>query len=85
MKYTTKQKKIQLMTLLIILAAVLVTSCVPTEKQCTTDAECVPTTCCHPTDAVNKNFGPDCRGQFCSLECEPNTLDCGQGDRKSVV
>jgi len=48
-------------------------------NQCQTDADCVPATCCHPTDAVNKAYDPDCSGIACTENCEPNTIDCGQG------
>lgn len=64
----------------------LVVSCspvtVPPEKQCSSDSDCVPVQCCHPTDAVHKKYAPDCSGTFCTLECAPNTLDCGQGEIK---
>ena len=53
---------------------------IPAEKQCTADADCVPDGCCHPKNAVNKDFAPDCSETFCTGECAPNTLDCGQGE-----
>ena len=59
-------------------------SCVPAEKVCTADADCVPAACCHAVDAVNKENAPDCRGVLCTAVCEPETLDCGQGEAKCV-
>ncbi|MBI2666498.1 hypothetical protein HYX13_02705 [Candidatus Woesearchaeota archaeon] len=57
---------------------------IPAEKQCVFDSDCVPAGCCHPADAVNKDFAPDCSETFCTMECAPNTLDCGQGEVKCV-
>ncbi|QQG40063.1 MAG: hypothetical protein HYS81_01485 [Candidatus Aenigmatarchaeota archaeon] len=48
-------------------------------KYCTTDEDCVPDGCCHPTDAVNKAYAPDCSGTYCTAVCAPGTLDCNQG------
>ena len=56
----------------------------PTAYTCTQDSDCVPASCCHPTDAVNKDNAPDCSGTMCTMNCEPNTLDCGQGEIKCV-
>jgi len=68
----------------IILLLILITSCTPTEKACTADLDCAPSACCHPNDAVNKQNAPDCRGVLCTLECTPETLDCGQGQLKCI-
>ena len=46
---------------------------------CKTDSDCVPAACCHPMLCTTKALAPDCSGVFCSQECVPNTLDCGQG------
>lgn len=46
---------------------------------CNIDDDCVPATCCHPDACVNKNYQPDCGGIACTMECRPNTMDCGQG------
>lgn len=46
---------------------------------CQTNTDCVPATCCHPDACVNKNYQPDCKGIFCTMECRPNTMDCDQG------
>lgn len=43
------------------------------------EEECVPATCCHPVECVPKNEAPNCSEKFCSMECKPGTLDCGQG------
>jgi len=47
--------------------------------RCHTDADCVPASCCHPTSCVPRHQGPRCGGIFCTLECRPGTMDCGQG------
>jgi hypothetical protein len=60
----------------------VLTSCnkaIPLEKQCTLNSDCVPSVCCHATDSVNEDHGPDCSKTLCSLECKPGTIDCGQG------
>lgn len=69
-----------------ILSFLLLTSCspLPPEKQCSVDADCVPDACCHATDAVNSEYGPSCESVFCTLECRPETLDCGQGKVECV-
>lgn len=71
----------------LLVVFLLIVSCseipaVSPEKQCSVDADCVLAQCCHAVDAVAKNYAPDCRGTFCTLECVPNTLDCGQGEIK---
>lgn len=48
-------------------------------KYCQADEDCVPATCCHPDDCVNLANRPDCEGIMCTMECAPNTMDCGQG------
>lgn len=50
------------------------------ELYCNTDADCMPSICCHPNSCVNKDFANSCDdGLICSAECRPGTLDCGQG------
>lgn len=67
---------------------VLVVSCtqtnIPPEKQCQVDGDCIPSSCCHSTDAVNKNYPPDCEGIICTVDCQGGTLDCGQGEIKCL-
>jgi hypothetical protein len=41
--------------------------------------DCVPASCCHPTDCVNIANKQDCKGIMCTMECKPGTMDCGQG------
>ena len=45
---------------------------------CETAMDCSAATCCHASEAVNNAYAPNCEGDMCSLNCEPNTLDCGQ-------
>jgi putative hemolysin len=47
---------------------------------CETDIDCVPEQCCHADSCINEKFKPDCEGLMCTLECKPETLDCGQGN-----
>lgn len=61
-----------------LLLLFLITSCTPSEKKCNTNTDCVPATCCHAAEAVNKANAPDCKDLFCTLECQPGTLDCSQ-------
>ena len=42
------------------------------------ESECVPASCCHATECVLESEAPNCSGSFCSMSCEPGTLDCGQ-------
>lgn len=68
--------------LLLLLLAACAPQQIPAEKQCTQDSDCLPSTCCHPNDAVNKDFTPNCKGILCTQECVPGTIDCGQGEIK---
>ena len=67
-----------------VFTALFLLSCTPSEKQCSVDADCVPAGCCHATDAINKEYASSCNGVLCTMECEPTTIDCGQGDIKCV-
>jgi len=40
---------------------------------------CVQEQCFHATSCVPESEAPDCSGLFGTQECEPDTLDCGQG------
>jgi len=71
------------MILILFLVSLLV-GCIATEKPCVQDSDCVPATCCHANEAVNKDQGPDCKGQLCTMECVPGTIDCGQGKVQCV-
>ena len=68
--------------LVLMLMGLFAASCaapMPANKACQTDLDCVPAQCCHAADAVNLENAPDCRSTICTMECAPNTLDCGQG------
>lgn len=54
------------------------------ELYCESDADCVPASCCHPFSCVNAGAAPDCSGVFCTQECRPGSLDCGQGSCSCV-
>ena len=49
------------------------------ELRCGSDADCVPASCCHSDSCVNIDFNPDCGDIYCTMECVPGTMDCGQG------
>ncbi|MFA4825581.1 MAG: hypothetical protein WC593_10550 [Methanoregula sp.] len=52
---------------------------VPIDSQtCTTDADCVPAPCCHPTGCVKQAAKPVCDNVMCTMSCE-GPLDCGAG------
>jgi len=65
--------------ILSVICLLLLVSCVPENKTCSIDSDCVPSTCCHPRDAVNIQNSPDCAGILCSMECDSGSIDCGQG------
>ena len=49
------------------------------EKYCEEDSDCVPASCCHSKETVNKDFAPDCQGIDCADECDgPLDCNCGQ-------
>lgn len=47
------------------------------EGACTTDADCVPSACCHAPTCVSKDNAPSCDEVMCTKECRLGTLDCG--------
>ncbi len=52
---------------------------VPVDAQtCTTNADCVPAQCCHPTSCVRQDAKPVCTDIMCTMSCE-GPLDCGAG------
>lgn len=50
------------------------------KKYCETNEDCMPASCCHPNDAVNKANALNCQGIMCTQECRPGTIDCNQGE-----
>ncbi len=54
------------------------------DKECEIDEDCIAASCCHPNSCVPKEQAPNCSGVYCSAVCEPETLDCGQGECKCV-
>ena len=44
---------------------------------CTTDADCVPDGCCHPSACVAQANARACDDVMCTTECRFGTLDCG--------
>lgn len=51
----------------------------PSKDICEKDSDCVPAQCCHPVSCINKEFAPECKGIMCTMNCQPGTMDCGQG------
>jgi hypothetical protein len=51
---------------------------------CRTDSDCVPQGCCHSKSCVNKEYKSNCFDVLCSMNCEPNSLDCGQGSCQCI-
>ncbi len=45
--------------------------------ECAVDADCVPTSCCHATACGPAASKPDCTDTMCTMNCAPDTLDCG--------
>ena len=77
-------KKILFVLLVLTIFLVACSSEVPKEKQCKVDVDCVPNKCCGATDGVNVDSGPDCEGILCAAVCNPDTIDCGNGQIKCV-
>jgi hypothetical protein len=51
---------------------------IPKELICSTDVDCVPEQDCHANSCINLNF-KEYSDAFCTANCEPGTMDCGQG------
>jgi hypothetical protein len=47
------------------------------EAECAVDADCVPASCCHPASCVPAAQKPDCTDVMCTMQCAPDTMDCG--------
>jgi len=52
-------------------------SCPGEESKCTKDSDCVFDSCCHSKGCVHKDKAPLCDAVACTMNCEPETLDCG--------
>ena len=69
------------------LLLVLVVGCAAPNGPATPSQEpvkCVPASCCHASECVPTGEAPDCSEIFCSSECVPGTLDCGQAQCEYV-
>ena len=51
---------------------------------CEINEDCVPSSCCHPNSCINKNNAPSCFQTICSMNCAPDSLDCGQGSCQCI-
>ena len=47
--------------------------------ECVSNSDCAPSNCCHSDACGPIGDSPSCEDVFCSQECKPGTLDCGQG------
>jgi hypothetical protein len=47
-------------------------------RECESESDCVPASCCHPSSCVPVNKTPSCEGIFCTEECS-GPLDCNAG------
>ncbi|MBW2966258.1 hypothetical protein KY342_04095 [Candidatus Woesearchaeota archaeon] len=71
--------------IILVILLILVVGCADKEQppqvkpECITNADCVAATCCHASECVAKTEAPNCKEVFCSMECRPYTMDCGQG------
>lgn len=54
------------------------------QGECAKDEDCTKDACCHAKGCVSLEKAPKCEDIFCSQECAPGTLDCGQGSCKCV-
>ena len=55
----------------------VVTTAPATAQSCTTDDDCVPAQCCHPTSCTKKANKGVCN-LMCTMSCE-GPIDCGAG------
>lgn len=46
---------------------------------CSSDSECVPSSCCHASSCAFRQTAFDCGKVYCTQECRAGTLDCGNG------
>jgi hypothetical protein len=52
----------------------------PDQTTCTSDTDCVPSSCCHAKTCVEKHSAPKrCDEMVCTAECVDGTMDCGKG------
>lgn len=66
---------------IVILLVVLITVFFLIKKdniECKDDKDCFASSCCHSNSCVGIKYKPNCDGIFCTMECEIDTLDCGQ-------
>jgi len=54
------------------------------DAECSYDSDCVPAACCHSDSCVPASEAPSCEGIMCTMECMPDTMDCGQGSCKCI-
>ncbi|NOR84670.1 hypothetical protein GQ473_00990 [archaeon] len=69
--------------LFLLFVIVAISGCTSNDDTNTTNTTqylvCVPATCCHPIACVPEDQAPDCSNVMCTMDCQPGTMDCGQG------
>ncbi|MFH1359156.1 MAG: hypothetical protein ABIH37_04665 [archaeon] len=53
-------------------------------EECVSDLDCVKAECCHASSCISASEKPECGEIFCTDECAPDTMDCGQGSCKCI-
>ena len=53
-------------------------------KKCESDADCIPSQCCHAPACVAKADAPKCEEIMCTDDCQEGTMDCGAGSCSCV-
>jgi hypothetical protein len=74
-----------LLIIILVIAAAIIAGLYflkkPSLTECSSNSDCVPEQTCHPTQCVLSSQIPSEKSMlFCSQECKPNTLDCGQAE-----
>jgi hypothetical protein len=67
-----------------LIFAMMIFRPIPLELFCESDADCVPEQPCHPTSCINVESQVRQELSYCTEECQPATLDCGQGSCQCV-
>ncbi len=77
------KKRLFILTITLCSILLLLGGCIKKENQitqdsCNEDKECIPDACCHASGCISEKYAPDCSRKYCTMNCAPDTLDCGQ-------
>lgn len=75
-KIIHNRKLFLVIILLIVILIILIWFIVQRNAE---EINCVPACGCHSSDCIPENEALNCPAIFCTQECQPGTLDCGQG------